>query len=139
MNLQIFTSLDGRIGRQTWWLAMIVLLIATVVAIFAGAALLAAATGGQTVSADGTSYMHLLIVVILLASIGFALAVNVKRWHDREMSGWWNLALFVPIVGPLFGLVVLGFLRGDEGSNRFGASGVVEFPQARPRFGRAPQ
>ena len=49
-----------------------------------------------------------------------ALAVSIKRWHDRDRSGWWVLVLLVPVVGWLWALVVNGFLRGTPGVNRYG-------------------
>jgi uncharacterized membrane protein YhaH (DUF805 family) len=48
-------------------------------------------------------------------------AVAVKRWHDRDKSGWWVLMLFVPVLGALWVLVENGLLRGTPGANRFGA------------------
>ena len=46
--------------------------------------------------------------------------VSVKRWHDRNKSGWWVLIALVPFVGWVWVLVENGFLRGDAGANRFG-------------------
>jgi uncharacterized membrane protein YhaH (DUF805 family) len=50
-----------------------------------------------------------------------ALAVQVKRWHDLDRSGWWVLINFIPIIGPIWALVETGFFRGTVGENRFGA------------------
>jgi uncharacterized membrane protein YhaH (DUF805 family) len=46
------------------------------------------------------------------------LAVAVRRLHDIDMSGWWVLISFIPLVG----LLTLFWLcqRGTEGPNRFG-------------------
>jgi uncharacterized membrane protein YhaH (DUF805 family) len=49
------------------------------------------------------------------------IAISVKRWHDRDHSGWWVLVALVPIVGWLWMLVANGFLQGTPGANRFGA------------------
>jgi uncharacterized membrane protein YhaH (DUF805 family) len=51
-----------------------------------------------------------------------ALAVMVKRSHDRGRSGWWLLLLAVPVVGLVFWLIDLGFLEGSEHANRYGLS-----------------
>ncbi|HEV7321632.1 MAG TPA: DUF805 domain-containing protein [Ensifer sp.] len=135
MNSQTFTSFDGRIGRQTWWLAQIVVVIATAVAVFAGAALLG--LSGVDNYAAGFSLMHALVFVVLIVSIYFNLTISIKRWHDHGRSGWWNLALFVPVVGPLFGLVMLGFLAGEEGDNRFGRPAGSGAEEPAKQFGRA--
>lgn len=137
MNSQTFTSADGRIGRQTWWLAQIAVWIATAAAVFAGGALLA--LSGVDNYAPGFSLMHLLVFVILIANLYFSFTVNTKRWHDHGRSGWWNLALFVPIVGPLLGLVMLGFLPGEEDANRFGPPATGNAGGAAQTFGRVGQ
>jgi len=54
------------------------------------------------------------------------LAVYTKRWHDRNKSGWWSLILLIPIVGPIWMLVELGFLRGTEGTNNYGPDPIVD-------------
>ncbi|WP_407672781.1 DUF805 domain-containing protein [Parerythrobacter jejuensis] len=55
-----------------------------------------------------------------------SIAVSVRRLHDRDMSGWWYLgfivASLIPFIGFLASLafLVLMFLPGTEGPNRFG-------------------
>ena len=49
-----------------------------------------------------------------------SLAVSVKRWHDRDMSGWWILSGLVPLIGGIVAIIQTGFLRGTVGDNRFG-------------------
>lgn len=70
----------------------------------------------------GGGLLSLFIIGIIIPSI----AVNVRRLHDRDMSGWWYLAFIVlvnvPFVGFLvaIGYLVLMFLPGTPGPNRFG-------------------
>ncbi|MCK5503818.1 MAG: DUF805 domain-containing protein, partial [Thermodesulfovibrionia bacterium] len=49
-----------------------------------------------------------------------SIAVQAKRWHDRNKSGWWIAIGLVPIVGPIWAFIENGFLPGDPGKNRFG-------------------
>lgn len=49
-----------------------------------------------------------------------SLALQVKRWHDRDKSAWWLLMNFVPFIGAIWVLVECGFLRGTEGQNSYG-------------------
>ena len=49
-----------------------------------------------------------------------AILVYIKRFHDRDKSGWWMLIVLIPIVGAIWFLVELGFLAGTPGLNRFG-------------------
>ncbi|MFQ5760974.1 MAG: DUF805 domain-containing protein, partial [Acidiferrobacterales bacterium] len=43
-----------------------------------------------------------------------------KRWHDIDMSGWWQLVNLIPVVGSFIALVANGFLPGTDGENHFG-------------------
>jgi uncharacterized membrane protein YhaH (DUF805 family) len=47
------------------------------------------------------------------------LAMGIKRWHDRDKSGWWMLLAFIPIVN-LYAYVSLFLLPGTRHLNRFG-------------------
>ena len=49
-----------------------------------------------------------------------SVAITIKRWHDRDKSGWWTAINLIPIVGLVWTLVECGFLRGTPGPNRFG-------------------
>jgi uncharacterized membrane protein YhaH (DUF805 family) len=104
---QIFFSFKGRIARRIWWLYGVAALLGLYVL---GVALLR--IGGMPPNPANT-LMNLLL-------LWPALAVSVKRWHDRNKSGWWVLVNLIPLVGWLWGLVENGFLRGTPGPNRFG-------------------
>ncbi len=53
-------------------------------------------------------------------------SVNVRRFHDRDMSGWWflgfSLAGNLPYVGWLISIanIVIMAMPGTRGANRFG-------------------
>ena len=49
-----------------------------------------------------------------------AVVVNIKRFHDRNKSGWWVLIALIPLVGALWIVIECGFLRGTVGDNRYG-------------------
>lgn len=48
-------------------------------------------------------------------------AIQIKRFHDRNKSGWWIFLHFIPAIGGIWALIELGFLKGTPGPNRFGA------------------
>ena len=50
------------------------------------------------------------------------LALEVKRWHDRDKSWVWLFVGFIPLIGWLWVLIECGFLDGTPGANRFGPS-----------------
>ena len=62
----------------------------------------------------------LLGLLIWFPALIVAIIVQIKRWHDRDKSGWWILINCIPIVGQLWCLVECGFLQGTVGPNRFG-------------------
>jgi len=105
--LRLFFSLRGRLSRKQFWLYGVLALLglATLAHALLGIARVRAPT------AD-------LIVNLLL--LWPALAVSVKRWHDRDRSGWWVLLNLLPVIGWLWALIDNGFLRGTAGRNRFG-------------------
>ncbi len=104
--LQLMFSFHGRINRKIFWFATLVLAIG-----FALADLM-------TESADDSTVGIGLIVMLIL--IWPSLAVQTKRWHDRDKSGWWNLICFVPLIGSFWVLIELGFLRGTPEENCYG-------------------
>ena len=61
-----------------------------------------------------------------LAALIPSIAVNVRRLHDRGMSGWWCLGFVVLGIVPVFGwmtsiaYLVMMSLPGTQGPNRFG-------------------
>ena len=105
---QILFSLDGRIPRKTFWLYGVLapLLAAVLVMLLLGIA------GVPDRIAEGVANLLILWP---------AIAVTVKRWHDRDKSGWWVLINFIPVLGVIWSLVENGLLRGSRGDNRFGA------------------
>lgn len=47
------------------------------------------------------------------------IAITTRRLHDTNRSGWWQLVVFVPVIGLIVPLVFF-FLKGTKGPNRFG-------------------
>jgi uncharacterized membrane protein YhaH (DUF805 family) len=80
---------------------------------------------GTTFSPAGSSPTICLVVGIVIfifavLATGISIAVAVKRYHDRNKSGWWVLIVFVPVIGGLWYLIECGFLRGTPGPNNYG-------------------
>lgn len=105
MDIGKLFSFDGRLGRGPFW---IISIVATIV-YFIGFAL---------VQSEGVAIV--LGLVLLLLALVVSLATQVKRWHDRDKSGWWIFISFVPFIGGLWALIEAGFLGGTSGDNRFG-------------------
>ena len=109
----LFFGVQGRTNRQPYWIANLVMAI---VALFLITAINLAIYGEARLLQDNSAGEFVSAFILLWPSI----AVTVKRFHDRDKSGWWILILLVPVVGFFWWLVECGFLRGTAGSNRFG-------------------
>ncbi len=70
----------------------------------------------------GNQYAFILFFVMQLAT----LAVIIRRWHDRDKSGFWTFIGFVPVIGQVWMIVELGFLPGSDDNNRYGPSPKAE-------------
>lgn len=102
-------SFSGRIGRGEWWGITIALVVGYIIA-----ALLV----------DSENAIAILIAIALyVVMVWISLATSVKRWHDRNKSGWWILISLVPLIGGIWALIEQGFLSGTDGSNSYGAPG----------------
>ena len=123
----LLLSFEGRAIRAKYWLVA-----ALSFAIMLFAALVMAVAPGLGL---------LLVAVFSIALIWPAVAVGVKRLHDRDKSGWWLLLFYflpgvfgmlddmlggtivlgaVSLAISVWALVELGFLRGTVGPNRYG-------------------
>jgi uncharacterized membrane protein YhaH (DUF805 family) len=110
---EILFSFKGRIGRQTYWLNYLGMMVIFSMIFFA----LIWALGGQTES----PIFSIMTLVLYIPIIWISFALTVKRWHDRNKSGWWLLIIFVPLIGPIWSFIENGCLAGDVESNNYGA------------------
>lgn len=104
---RILFSLTGRIPRRVFWLWGV------------GSMVLASMAIGLLLGIAGLDEEQIAFVVNALL-FWPGLAIAVKRWHDRDKSGWWVLVNLVPVVGWLWAVVENGFLKGTDGPNRYG-------------------
>ena len=124
--MDLLFGFSGRIGRLQWWLgqlAMVAISIVSVFVIYSGQGLagLKAVQDGNLERLSAGMVATLAVVTLLTTWIG--LAVSIKRFHDRDKSGFWILIIFVPVIGPLWQLIECGFLSGTDGSNSYGNRG----------------
>ena len=73
-------------------------------------------TGGATYSYGGGILGSIFALLVLIPSI----AINCRRLHDIEKSGWWQLIVLIPLIGTL--ILLYWFVKpGNVSPNRFGA------------------
>lgn len=98
---------DGRINRAKFW--------AGIGAIWVGYFVI-----GILFGAIDSSAVRGILGLAYLAFLWPSLAISIKRWHDRDKSGWWVLIAFIPFIGWLWALIETGFLEGTKGPNQYG-------------------
>lgn len=97
-------SYEGRINRQRYWAFTLLLIAAFIVATII----------------DGVLNTGVVTLLLALATLYPSICVSIKRWHDRDKSGWWVLIGLVPVVGGIWTFIECGCLPGTSGPNRFG-------------------
>lgn len=120
-----YATFKGRASRsEYWWFQLFNILV---ISVFGGLIGGIAAIQGQD-SPEGFSFPVLIGGAVIYALVMFVplIALQVRRFHDRNISGWWYLAIsiagFIPVVGAVTGLVttIISILKGTDGPNRFG-------------------
>jgi uncharacterized membrane protein YhaH (DUF805 family) len=109
---RFYLSADGRVNRKQWWLWLVLPVIVISIVL----AFVDMATGHF----DPETGIGPLSAIFALLALIPSIFVYIKRFHDRDKSGWWVLIGLIPIIGPIWLLVELGFLKGTAGPNRFG-------------------
>jgi uncharacterized membrane protein YhaH (DUF805 family) len=118
----ILFSFRGRIARQHYWIASVALGIVGWVPAGVIIGSIASTLRHETDFSQGRSLVVAQVVSVLwtLLAAWPAIAVQVKRWHDRNKPGHMVLVNLIPIVGPIWSLVENGFLSGASGPNAYG-------------------
>ncbi len=138
--LFLFFSFRGRINRRQWWLGQVVTLVLMALV----AAPLAYLVIPRIENAEIVVFLYL-SAIFLGTWTNFA--INIKRLHDRNRTGWWQLLYFICIsvlfyscssrdrvvetqedpgvpflffVAFIYPAVQIVFLSGDKKKNRYG-------------------
>lgn len=108
---KILFSFEGRINRKTYWAFYLPFLLLCVLI-------------------RESSQPEILYALFTIIVFWPALAVQVKRWHDRNKSGFWVLINLIPILGQIWATFELGFLPGTDGENRFDHPEITAFDKS---------
>lgn len=135
LPLKRYVDFDGRSPRIEYWLfhlfmwGVIFALAGTAFAMSDG---FASEFGQPSVDyGESNPLMGVPIVIAVLFYLALwlpALAVTVRRLHDRNMSGWFVLINFIPVVAYVGGLIIfiLMLLPGTDGENTYGENPLDE-------------
>jgi len=101
-----YANFSGRDSRQQYWMFYLFYIIFAFIIGFADGLL---GTGG------------ILGVIYALGSLIPSIAIAARRLHDIGKSGWWQLIVFIPLIGVIVLLVFL-VTKGQFGDNEYGAN-----------------
>jgi hypothetical protein len=73
------------------------------------------------------------LAVAALLTVFVLLPLSIRRLHDVDMTGWAACVLFIPVAGSLCALI-LCFVRGTDGENRFGHDPILLELPLQPRW-----
>ena len=146
LPLKRYAEFSGRSRRREYWMFLLGSWLVAAVFVVALHVVGVFDSKGQRAAIDwaDVSIMGWAVLMsaalCLLALLVPMLAVQVRRLHDQDKSGWALLLTFIPYIGTL----VLFFYMaapGTLGRNRFGAdprSGLIVGPDEPGRMPRRP-
>lgn len=129
--INILFSFNGRINRAGWWLLNLPIFV-----IFAISAI--------TFDFPANALLEQIQLAVLIVLAWVHIVITIKRLQDKDKSAWWILFYFIPLISTvcvlsaklssewwilihlitvingLWTCFELGFIKGTEGSNKFG-------------------
>lgn len=127
LPLKRYADFSGRSQRKEYWMFAILQTLLIVVPFF----ILGLSGSLDNSSPEPTGFALILFGVLGICFLGLiipSLAVQVRRLHDTNRSGWWVLLGIIPIVSYIgfFVLLIFFCLDGTKGDNRYGADPKME-------------
>ena len=104
-----YADFKGRARRKEYWFFALFNVIIMVIAMILDTAL-------ELNFKMGYGYIYIIASLIHLIP---GLAVVVRRLHDVGKSGWMYFIVLIPLVGPIW-LLVLMFTDSADGENKWG-------------------
>lgn len=102
-----YVGFRGRSSRREFWWAMLFHTIVTLIIVIVDSAVFRRYRDPQ----------GLLVQIYFFATLLPLIAVQVRRLHDTNKSGWWVLLSLVPVLNIVY--IVWLATGGDKGGNRF--------------------
>ena len=109
--LKNYFNFSGRATRSEYWYFVLFGLL------FSLAAMLIDFSIGTFYIEEGIGiFSSIYTLTILIPS----LAVTVRRLHDTNRSGWWNLIMLVPIIGII--VLIVFYCQDSKEDNKYGVN-----------------
>lgn len=113
-------SFKGRATRKQYWLFVLAQFL--ILILFSIVFMLPIVISAQQPEEQAPGAMMILIGIIFtiytLATFIQNLAITTRRLHDANLSGWWQLIMFIPYLGNII-LFFLTLLPSKNENNRF--------------------
>lgn len=113
--MSMLFSFKGRIPRRTYWAYHLATSLIFIVLAFA------LIFGSSAINDELIIIGAIIAAIFAIPFLWINYALQIKRWHDRDKSGWWVLINFIPYVGGIWSFVENGCLRGTVGNNNYGS------------------
>ena len=97
MDFKFYLSPEGRVNRKQFWLWFVLPL--TVMGVLL--AFVDVGTGNYNPEMGIGLFSGIFALLTLIPTI----IVYIKRFHDRDKSGWWVLLGLIPILGVIWLLI----------------------------------
>ena len=111
-------SIKGRMTRRQFWIFELGIIVAAIFLMIGDVVVIEfIRSSGKT---GGPLFGAVLFLFIIIPMFWAQLAVGAKRCHDRGRTGWFMAYALIPVIGTLWVLFDLGFLKGTCGRNDYG-------------------
>lgn len=115
LPLKRYVQFTGRSSRKEFWMFQLLYIL-----MMFGAGLIAYMDKDVYGETGFVGKSAVVLLVLALAGMFIPLiAVEVRRFHDQDRSGWLALLNLIPYIGPLI-IYVFMLFPGTKGDNRFG-------------------
>lgn len=115
-----YFEFNGRSGRAEYWWPTLTLVVLTLGLIIAGAVM----SEGFTDFGPLSVTLFLVLAVLVILTFIPSIALNVRRLHDFNQTGWIYLGVFVAgmliSLVQIIAMVVIGVIEGTKGPNKYG-------------------
>lgn len=128
MPLRRYVDFSGRSRRKEYWMFILgqIIVFAILAVIFFMTSPSGVTGAGGLPAGGGLSMLVFALGALFVLAIFIpTLAVQVRRFHDQDKSGWFILLQFIPYAGGIIMLVFM-CIEGTRGPNRFGSDPVAE-------------
>ena len=97
-----YADFSGRASRKQYWMFILIFMIIYLV----------------LAVVDALLGMFVLAAIFNLALLIPSLSIAARRLHDTGRTGWWQLIIFIPLIGVIVLLVFL--VQDSHGENDYG-------------------